>query len=140
MTRVDFYVLPQAEHSVDITACRLTEKAYAMGHKVLLHVASPERAATVDNLLWTFRQGSFVPHDLYQRDREPGTPVVVGHDPDPTLEPDVLINLCPEVPLFFSRFERVIEIVGADPEARDSSRARFRFYRERGYPLHTHKL
>jgi DNA polymerase-3 subunit chi len=140
MTRVDFYVLSQPEQSVDFTACRLTEKAYAMGHRVLLQVASPAHAATVDNLLWTFRQGSFVPHECYQPGREPAAPVMVGHDADPILEPDVLINLCPAVPLFFSRFERVIEIVGPDPEARESSRVRFRFYRERGYPLHTHNL
>lgn len=140
MTRVDFYVLSDTGQSVEVLACKLAEKAYGMGHKVFLHVDGPERASRMDDLLWTFRQGSFVPHEIYSPNEPPQTQVVVGHDPEPEVEPDVLINLAGEVPLFFSRFERVAEIVGPDPDARQASRERFRFYRERGYPMQTHKL
>ena len=57
-----------------------------------------------------------------------------GHDGD------VLINLTPAVPLFFSRFARVAEIVGQDEDSKLSARERFRFYRDRGYALESHTI
>ncbi len=52
----------------------------------------------------------------------------------------MLINLAAEVPLFFSRFERVAELVNEQADTRSQGRARYSFYRERGYPLHTHEI
>jgi len=110
MTRVDFYIL--AEHSREnrySLACRLADKAYQKGHRVLLHTASEEEARHLDRLLWTFRQGSFVPHGLTNKADPAMTPVLISHGEDAKAEHDVLINLHPEVPEFFSRFERLIE-------------------------------
>ena len=53
---------------------------------------------------------------------------------------DVLINLSAEVPEFFSRYERVAEVVDADAARREQSRERYRFYRDRGYKLNTHQV
>jgi DNA polymerase-3 subunit chi len=53
---------------------------------------------------------------------------------------DVLVNLASTVPAFFSRFNRVAELVGNDEAARAAARERYRFYQERGYTLNTHKL
>jgi DNA polymerase III subunit chi len=50
----------------------------------------------------------------------------------------VLVNLHPEPPPFFSRFERLAEIVGASEDDLLAGRARFRFYRERGYDMRQH--
>ncbi len=47
----------------------------------------------------------------------------------------LLISLHDETPSYFSRFERVIEIVGADEADSLRGRARFKFYRDRGYEL-----
>lgn len=141
MTRVDFYILPDAEaKGRQLLACRLAEKAVGLGHQVYIHTASQAQAASLDNLLWTFRAGSFVPHGLYPGDTDEGLPVLIGHDAEPQGKTDVLINLAPEVPLFFSRFSRVTEVVNADEEQRRLGRERFRFYRERGYPLQSHDL
>jgi DNA polymerase-3 subunit chi len=52
----------------------------------------------------------------------------------------VLINLHDAPPPFFSRFERLAEVVGADEAGAAAARERFRFYRERGYELRTHNL
>jgi len=60
-----------------------------------------------------------------------------GADP---LHDGVLINLRAEQPPYFSRFERLIEIVSLDDEDRRLARERYRFYRERGYPLDSHDL
>ena len=53
---------------------------------------------------------------------------------------DVLVNLGAEVPAFFDRFERVLEIVAGDAATRGAARGRFKFYRDQGLAPETHKL
>lgn len=141
MTRIDFYILKTAAPlEGERFACRLAEKAYDQGHRLYLHV--PEEAASrLDELLWSFRAGSFVPHErLEGGEPDPDTPVHIGSGQTPGPHDDVLINLAPEVPLFFSRFQRVAEIVAGDEAQRAAGRERYRFYRDRGYPLKVHDL
>ncbi|MDY6942693.1 MAG: DNA polymerase III subunit chi [Pseudomonadota bacterium] len=141
MTRISFYVLTrQSTDERFIAACRIAEKAYQQGHGVYLHTESPIAAERVDQLLWTFRQGSFVPHVRHEHDDQT-SPVVIGHDsrPQPRVH-DVMINLTREVPLFFGQFERLVELVADDDQDRQSGRERFRFYRDRGYALETLNL
>ena len=71
---------------------------------------------------------------------DPDCPVLIGHADAPEGLNQVLINLDMAVPLFFSRFERVVEIVNQDEIQRQQARERFKFYRDRGYDLHTHNL
>jgi len=139
MTRVDFYVLqgknPQQRMQF---ACRLTDKAYRLGHRVYIHTESAEQSQALDDMLWTFQQNSFIPHAPYQADSE--TPVQLGHAAEPEASHQVLINLADDVPLFFSRFERVAELVNNDDRVRERARDRYRFYKERGYPLQNHEI
>jgi DNA polymerase-3 subunit chi len=138
MTKIDFYIL--ASGSRERIACKLSEKAYGRGNRVYIHTESTQQAQHIDELLWTFRDGSFVPHEQYQADASSDCPVQIGCAESPDTECDVLINLTSEVPLFFSRFLRVAELVGAETTAKTQGRDRFRFYRDRGYPLETHEL
>ncbi len=94
----------------------------------------------MDRLLWTFRQGSFIPHATLERANPSMTPVIISGNDEAGEENDVLINLALEVPNFFSRFERVAELIDKEPELKSAGRARFRFYRDRGYPLNTHDI
>lgn len=143
--RVDFYILEtEAEHERLRTACRLAEKAWQRGHRVFIHTDSADMARSLDDMLWTYRQDSFVPHALW-RERlgvEAGRlePVLVG---DGSAEPDdidVLINLAESVPGFVERSARVAEIVPGDDPGRRSARERYRLYRERGVPIEQHNL
>lgn len=138
MTNVDFYIL--ANGSRERIACKLSEKAYSLGNRVYIHTASAQQAQQVDELLWTFRDGSFVPHEQYQIDTVNESPIQIGCHESPDTDCDVLINLTDEVPLFFSRFMRVAELVGTGSDAKIQGRERFRFYRDRGYSLKTHEL
>jgi len=106
---------------------------------VFIHAGSGAQLKQLDDLLWTFRSGSFLPHAVY---RESGSrePVLLGEGIDPADEHDVLVNLSDAVPSFFSRFDRVAELVGGDEAARAAARERYRFYQDRGYSLETHKL
>ncbi|NIP89968.1 MAG: DNA polymerase III subunit chi [Gammaproteobacteria bacterium] len=143
--RVDFYILTAtAEQERLRTACRLADKAWQKGHRVFIHTQSAQAAKQVDEMLWTYRQDSFVPHALL-RDRQDiqadrCEPVLVG---DGTEEPealDVLINLAESIPPFAARSARIAEIVSGDESARRAGRTRYRDYRERGVSIHQHNL
>jgi DNA polymerase-3 subunit chi len=143
MTRVDFYVLDEPSSQARLKcACRIAEKAYQLENRVYIHVPDQNEARLLDDLLWTFRDRSFVPHALAQDGAARDVAVLIGseEDAEPPDGEDLLINLGSQVPLFFSRFRRVAEIVTEDPAQRRSGRDRFRFYRDRGYDLHTHQL
>ena len=141
MTRVDFYVVDEGAGLDRFRlTCRIAEKAWASGHRVLIHTGNETDARQMNELLWTFRDRSFVPHGLLGESDPSGTPVLVGHGTDAGGEHDVLINLADTVPAFFSSFERVIETVGGDPGSRVASRERYRFYRDRGYPLNNQRI
>ena len=141
MPRIDFYVLPDhQEKGRSLLACRLADKAYRLGHTVYLFASSEARAAMLDDLLWTFRQDSFVPHERYPLTGTEGSPVLIGTAPPAEVAAQVLINCTDALPEGFERFERVVELVDQRPEVLAQSRARFKQYRERGCALETHKL
>ena len=140
MTQVDFYILEDTTpRARPLLTCRLTEKAWKQGHRVFINTQSAEQLGELDDLLWTFRPGSFIPHGVYTRSGE-AQPVELGHAIEPAGHDDVLVNLSGEVPPWFSRFERVAELVGPDEAERTAARARYRYYQDRGYNLKTHKL
>lgn len=135
MTRIDFYLLAAGEKPTSF-ACRLAEKAYRQGHRVYLLTDSAAEACSLDQLLWTFRQGSFVPHAVFAEETEADAadhPVGIGWGPVPVTFDDVLINLSSKVPEGFERFQRVVELVDVEASARELSRERFRCYRQRGF-------
>ena len=142
MTRVDFYVLPtEAPRNRALLACRLAEKAFSQGHRVYIHTGSEQQSQELDDLLWTFRQGSFIPHAITGTETAENAAVLVGHQPEPAGNHlDVLINTAQEVPLFFGRFERVAELVDQQPGTLQQARERYKFYRDRGYELQSHNI
>ena len=141
VTRVDFYILgDRAAGDRYRLSCRLAEKAWQQGRRVYLHTESEQEAQQLDRLLWAFRQGSFLPHGLLAGADIRHNPILIGHGSDAGEEHDVLINLTREPPPFFSRFERVVEPIDRDQTIRHAGRERYRFYRDRGYPLQTHNI
>lgn len=138
-TKVDFYILPTAAPSARLDfACKLTEKAWRLGHRVYLQCSDAAQRQALDERLWQFKGESFVPHS--NAEDEPDGVVVMGITHAPANHQDLLINLDLKVPDFFSRFARVAEVVVEDPAVRLAARESFRFYREQGYPLQDHKL
>lgn len=141
MTQVDFYVLePQAVGDRFQLACRIAEKARRAGHRVLIHTAIEQESRHVDGLLWTLWDHGFVPHGLLGSADRSMNPILIGDGSEDLEEHEILINLDSAVPTFFSRFERLVECVDHDEAVRTASRERFRYYREHGYPLNTHRI
>jgi DNA polymerase-3 subunit chi len=144
VTQVDFYILAQDSDDARLRlACRIVDKAREQDHHVFIHSASEQEAKQLDELLWTFAQGSFIPHRIVREEiaTAPAEPVLIGLNQQPAAGRwDVLINLTAEVPEFFSRYERVAEVVDGNATRREQSRERYRFYRDRGYQLNTHQV
>ena len=142
MARVDFYILAQADERARQTlACRLAEKAWRLENSVYIHARNPADAERLDELLWTFRDGSFVPHGVVGRDDgTDDSPIMIGCDGAAVEESDLLINLCDDIPPFVEGFPRIAELVTSDENCRSLSRKRYAIYRDRGDELTTHKL
>ena len=140
MPRVDFYVLEDEQlHPRLLTVCRLVEKALEHGHQVHIHTDSAATASMIDDCLWTFRDDAFIPHAVDAPEDE-SVSVRIGLQSEPVAAADVLINLATQVPDFYKRFERLIEVVNQDPAIRDTGREHFRFFREQGLELHHHPI
>ena len=144
MTQVDFYILgTDSDDARLLLACKIVDKATQLDHHVYVNSTSDDEARKLDELLWTFSQGSFIPHLVVrgQLDNPPHEPVLIGvNQPPGPGRWDVLVNLAVDVPEFFSRYERVAEVVDANATRREQSRERYRFYRDRGYKLNTHQV
>ena len=138
--RVDFYLLEAADPASKLSfACRLTEKAYGLGNKVYAHASNEADARRFDELLWTFRQGSFIPHERFGGE-EPRAPVSIGTVENCQASGDVLINLADNAPDFAGNYARIAEIVDGSEASKASGRARFRQYRDMGIEPETHTI
>lgn len=140
MTDIDFYILSaqQPEQRLEF-ACRLIEKAYRSRCKILVQFDNLEQAKSFDELLWSFREGSFIPHSLLDANSaaeiDPNCPVHIVYDEQQPPHFDVLVNLATNIPSTFGRHKRVLEIVIQQDDVLKSTRNNYRFYKERGYPI-----
>ena len=141
MTQIDFYILDnKARGNKFLLACRLTEKAYQAGRRVCITTDTEQDASHINELLWTYNEQSFIPHDIYKKNDSQGRPVLVASPLESTDEHDVLINLASEVPACFSQFERLLEPVDNDESNKESGRNRYRYYRNCGYNINNHEI
>jgi DNA polymerase-3 subunit chi len=141
MSRVDFYILAGAGESArHLFACRLAEKAYRLNNTVHIRTVDRNLAARIDDLLWTFRDGSFVPHEIADHAATVEAPVTIGCDATSPAGSDLLINLSHDIPADTGAFPRIAEIVSSDEESRLQSRQRFAAYRDQGHTLDTHNI
>jgi DNA polymerase-3 subunit chi len=139
MTLVGFYVVQTAAPGERLkVAARLADKAFRRGHRIFINADGQEQAQELDKLLWSFRPSSFVPHGLLGQEHD--DTVAIGWGEEPKNHNDLLINLQLEVPPFFSRFQRVAEVVTQEPASLDALRNSWRFYQERGYQLEKHDI
>ncbi len=139
--RVDFYLLNDKEPQAKwLVACRLLEKAYLRGHRVFVFCDSKEQAETLDELLWTYKDDSFVPHHLQGEGPEPPPPVQIGYGQEPRGYNDLILNLSNHIPTFFIRFRRIMEIVGTLDAEKENSRQHYKEYKARNCEIHTWTL
>jgi DNA polymerase-3 subunit chi len=137
--QVDFYVLMESAPSAGHLACRLCLKAWEEGHRVAVLAPSERDARLLDELMWDFPAGRFLPHDLGTE--RATAPISIVSTPDSIPQDrDLVVNLSAEALPEPGRFRRVLEIVPADQSLRDSSRNKFRHYRSLGLEPNHHQM
>ncbi|STX51980.1 DNA polymerase III subunit chi [Legionella busanensis] len=138
--RVDFYLMSSADVKARwLLVCRLLEKAYTRQHQVFVFCNNKDEAELIDELLWTFKDDSFIPHNLQGEGLKPPPPIQIGYE-EPKGFKDILLNLAHEVPPFHARFSRIIEVVLNTEPAKEVSRVHYRLYRNKQCDLHTHPV
>ena len=139
--RVDFYVSEDAGADARLRlACRVAEKAYLAKQTVVVLFDDAALLPKFDEMLWTFGDGTFVPHDAVTAEGVCDSPVALTTGPLPADHADVLVNLGGAVPPFFEKFARVAEFLDARPEVRAAGRDRFKAYRAKAIEPQTHNV
>ena len=141
MCTVDFYILESSDPQTRLQlVCRLSEKAWHGGYKTFILTESPNQQKIIDDLLWTFRPGSFVPHGTEHERLHAKTPVVLGDSLNSEMKFNLLINL-QSSPLDSPHgVERIIEVVDQNEQVRRGGRQRYRHYQESGKKVGSHRV
>jgi len=142
MPRVEFYILPETDDRARLRlACRLAEQAYLAGQSVFVALEDAAQMRTFDDMLWTFSDRSFVPHEPFSDDQQwQQTPVLLSCAEQPQQTFDLMLNLAIAVPAAAALAVEIAEIIDADETRRRAGRVRFRHYREHGSMPNTHNL
>lgn len=141
MPNIDFYIINETALTESYRfICRVIDKAYQQKHQLYVHANNNLETKTLDDLLWTFRDDGFIPHDVLEKNTPPTVPVQIGHTLTPEHHHDILLTLTDEIPTFYTQFKRVLEIVPNNDTARAIARKKFRFYRENNCELKIHDM
>ena len=139
MPRVDFYLLSN-ESGMYKFACIMASKAWSAGNHVYMYTETEDTAKKLDDLLWTFRDISFVPHEIYNETENNEAPITIGFGNHFPNHSQVMINLDYKIPEFAENFCRIIEIVENNEKKKEIARQRYRQYKESEYELHNHNI
>jgi DNA polymerase-3 subunit chi len=136
MPTIDFYVLSDAAPDAHLRhACRIAEQAADQGKRVFVRVANEGDIKRVDDLLWTYGDRSFLPHEVARAGASPSHErihVLIGNEPPPAFR-DVVINLHATIPADVGTLQHIVELVPVADELKRAARARFKAYRDAGH-------
>jgi DNA polymerase-3 subunit chi len=133
MPAVTFHVLSDTAPDAHLRlSCRLAEQAVDDGKRVFIRTSSSEETRRLDDLLWTFGDRSFLPHEVASSASHVRVRILLGEQDPPQGAGDLLINFSSAAPSNPDAFAQIAEIVVADEERKRQARERFKFYRDRG--------
>ena len=140
MPRADFYLIdkPRFREEPLLLVCELARKAFDAQLPTLIYTRSYEQASQLDELLWSFDEDAFIPHQLAGDEDDAITAVVIAAPGVETADRPLVINLRDECAS--GACERVLEVVAADSAEREGSRARWAEYRRRGFEVAKHDM
>ena len=140
MARADFYLIDKPRFRDDplLLVCELVKKAYAAEQPTLILARSPEQADALDEKLWEFDDDAFIPHQLAGDADDEITAVVIAPPGVSTADRPLVVNLRDECAS--GAYERVLEVIAADPAEREGSRARWSEYKRRGFEVNKHDM
>ena len=140
MARADFYLIDKPRFRDDplLLVCELVKKAYAAEQPTLILARSPEQADALDEKLWEFDNEAFIPHQIAGDADDEITAVVIAPPGVVAADRPLVVNLRDECAP--GAYERVLEVVAADPAEREGSRVRWSEYRRRGFEVNKHDM
>ncbi|MET0331839.1 MAG: DNA polymerase III subunit chi [Dyella sp.] len=140
MPRADFYLIdkPRFREQPLLLVCELAKRAYASQQPTLVLVRDFEQAEAVDELLWAFDEDAFIPHQLAGDDDDANTAVLIVPPGVETADRPLVINLREQCAP--GHYQRVLEVVAADPAEREGSRLRWRDYQRQGFEVSKHDM
>jgi DNA polymerase-3 subunit chi len=135
MPRADFYLIAKPRFSEQplLLVCELARKAYAAQQPTLILTRDFAQAEALDELLWSFDEDAFIPHQLAGDDDDDHIAVLIAPPGVETPARVLTINLREQCPHAYG--DRVLEVVAADPAEREGSRTRWREYQRLGFEL-----
>lgn len=131
MPEVSFYKLQKTslEHSLP----RLLEKIFQAQKKVVVLFGTSERLAAFNALLWTYSQGSFLPHGSSKEGAAENQPIWLTEVLENPNKAEILITVEDQEVNNFLTFSRCLDIYdGNDPEAEAKANDRKEKYRALG--------
>ncbi len=142
MAEVTFYLLAsESQQARQIFACKLIEKIYRQGYFSYILTDSVQQSQQMDNQLWTFRAGSFVPHQIYRHEvPQFKQTILIGNETVPEHWRQVVLNLSSQQNLFQEKYDRILEILDSSEKTRQIGRGRYRHYKQAGYEITTHDV
>jgi len=139
MARVDFYLLTNKDTPERFT-CAIIEKARKQGNRIHIHTNDKQQAGSIDEMLWTYKDISFLPHTIVEKNTPNDYPISIAWAGLQLASDDVLINLSTSIPDFAGSFSRIIEIVAAQDDLKEQAREKYKSYRKQSFDLHSHDL
>ncbi|MCW4454265.1 DNA polymerase III subunit chi [Flavobacterium sp. MXW15] len=136
MSRADFYLIAKPRFLAEPLrlVCELARKANDAGLFTLVLARDRAQAEELDELLWAFDDEAYIPHQIAGEDVDEEEAIVLIAAPgtDAPSRP-LVINLRDDP--YLGACDRVLEVVPADPSAREPLRERWRQYKALGFEL-----
>jgi len=145
LPRVDFYHVP-GDNMLGLHrfTCRLTEKAWKLGHRIFILCDKPASCQQLDQLLWSWRDTGFLPHAPASSSLAADTPVLLGEQLPAHAEFDLIINpggdIHAQIPQISPATRRIAEIINQHPNCKQAGRLRYSYYDKNNYPLEYHEI
>ena len=139
LNQADFYILKQdSEQARRHFTCRLVHKIYRQKiSNIAIQTANQAESALLDELLWTFEDISFIPHDISQTFNEV-RPIIIHHE-SINDKAKIILNLS-DAPIQSNHVERICEVITAEPKSTQLARERFKQYQTQSVKLNTFKI
>lgn len=138
--RVDFYKLNSNNRtSINRFCCQLADKVFRIGVPIFVKTKDPAETRLLDELMWTFKDNSFLPHSVLGEEADTQAPIFIGHHlPDSPFY--LLINLGDDLPGNIERYQRIAEIINTAPQTLQHGRVRYSAYKKAECSLHFHEI
>lgn len=131
MTEVAFFEV-RGPHW-QLALCEHVERLYEAGQRVYVLADGEAGARHLDELLWTFREDSFIPHRLWQGEADMGEPVAVGWREGNPNGAHCLLLARTEPLARVAGFRRIVDLVPIDVASlREAARERYRAFQALG--------